>query len=205
MSKKDESQAYRLLAIEFAGQDRAKQVADLVNKYQKSAGIKVKAWAVVEVDENGKAHVKQSGHGGRGTAVGGGVGILLGLIGGPVGLLGWTLGGALIGGLAGKYMGHQFNEDEIKALAATMAPNTSGLLVIAEDKVVEGLTDELSDSGGEFVSVTMGSQLTGELASVQAVAIGDAGAADEADAAGDDADDGDTGDGDADDGESAEA
>ena len=180
---KNESQAYRLLAIEFAGQDRAKQVADLINKYQKSAGIKVKAWAVVEVDEKGKAHVKQSGHGGVGAATGVGVGALLGLIGGPAGLLIWTLGGALVGGLAGKYMGHQFNADEIKALAATMAPNTSGLLVIAEDKIVEDLTDELSDSGGEFVSVTLGSQLTGELASVQAVAIGDAGAADTSDAA----------------------
>lgn len=180
---KNESQAYRLLAIEFAGQDRAKQVADLINKYQKSAGIKVKAWAVVEVDEKGKAHVKQSGHGGVGAATGVGVGALLGLIGGPAGLLIWTLGGALVGGLAGKYMGHQFNADEIKALAATMAPNTSGLLIIAEDKIVEDLTDELSDSGGEFVSVTLGSQLTGELASVQAVAIGDAGAADTSDAA----------------------
>lgn len=180
-----ESQAYRLLAIEFAGQDRAKQVTDLVNKYQKSAGIKVKAWAVVEVDDKGKAHVKQSGHGSVGTAAGAGVGALLGLIGGAIGLLIWMLGGALIGGLAGKYMGHQFEADEIKALAATMAPNTSGLLIIAEDKVVEDLTDELSDSGGEFVSVTLGSQLTGELASVQTVAIGDAGAADESDAAGD--------------------
>ena len=179
----NESQAYRLLAIEFAGQDRAKQVADLINKYQKSAGIKVKAWAVVEVDEKGKAHVKQSGHGGVGTATGVGVGALLGLIGGPAGLLIWTLGGALVGGLAGKYMGHQFNADEIKALAATMAPNTSGLLVVAEDKIVENLTDELSDSGGEFVSITLGSQLTGELANVQAVAIGDAGAADISDAA----------------------
>ena len=93
---KNESQAYRLLAIEFAGQDRAKQVADLINKYQKSAGIKVKAWAVVEVDEKGKAHVKQSGHGGVGAATGVGVGALLGLIGGPAGLLIWTLGGALV-------------------------------------------------------------------------------------------------------------
>ena len=179
--------AYRLLAIEFAGQDRAKQVADLINKYQKSAGIKVKAWAVVEVDDKGKAHVKQSGHGGVGTAVGAGAGALLSLIGGPAGLLVWTVGGALVGGLAGKVMGHQFNEDEIKALAASMAPNTSGLLVVAEDKVVEDLTDELSDSGGQFVSVTMGSQLTGELASVKAVAIGEAGEADEADASGDEA------------------
>ena len=71
------------------------------------------------------------------------------------------------------------------ALAATMAPNTSGLIVVAEDKVVEELTDELSDSGGQFVSVTMGSQLTGELASVGAVSIGDAGEADPADAQGD--------------------
>jgi uncharacterized membrane protein len=183
---KSESQAYRMVAIEFAGQDRAKQVADLVKKYQGDAGIKVKAWAVVEVDDKGKAHVKQSGHGGVGTAAGAGVGALLGLLGGPAGLLIWGLGGALVGGLAGKYMGHQFDQDELKALAASMEPNTSGLIVIAEDKVVEQIEDQLSDSGGQFVSVTVGSQLTGELANISAVNIGDAGAADEADAAPDD-------------------
>jgi uncharacterized membrane protein len=185
---KDEAQAYHVVAIEFVGEDRAAQVRKLVDKYQKDAGLKVKAWAVVEVDEKGKAHVKQSGHGGWGAAAGGGAGVLLGLIGGPAGLLVWTLGGALVGGLAGKYMGHEFDEDELKSLAASMAPNTSALVLIAEDKVIEELEEQVGDGDGKFVSVTLGSQVTGELASVAAIDVGEAGAADEADASGEAAD-----------------
>ena len=181
---KDEAQAYHVAAIEFLGEDRAEQVKDLVNKYQKDAGIKVKAWAVVEVDDKGKAHVKQSGHGGWGTAIGGGAGALLGLIGGPAGLLVWTLGGALVGGLAGKYMGHEFDEDELKSLAASMEPNSSALVLIAEDKVIEELEEQVGDGDGKFVSITLGSQVTGELANVTAIDVGEAGAADEADASG---------------------
>ena len=37
---KNGAEAYRLLAIEFAGEDRARQVGELVKKYQKDAGIK---------------------------------------------------------------------------------------------------------------------------------------------------------------------
>lgn len=175
------AEAYHLVAIQFAGEDRAKQVADLVNKYQKKGDYKVKAWAVVEVDEKGKAHVKQSGHGGWGSAIGAGTGVLLGLIGGPAGLLVWTLGGALLGGLAGKYLGHQFDEDEIKALAASMEPNTSGLIVVIEDKLLEQFENEMGLEGGKVVTVTLGDQISGEMETVRAVDLGEVGEAKESD------------------------
>ena len=178
------AQAYHMVVVKFAGEDRAKQVADLINKHQKDAQIKVKAWAVVEVDEKGKSHVKQSGHGGWGAAAGGGTGLLLGLIGGPAGLLVWALGGALVGGLAGKYIGHQFDEDQLKAVGDTMEPNTSALVLIAEDKLLEGIEEQMGAYDGEILTVTVGDQLTGELESVAYVDVGEAGAADDADAAG---------------------
>jgi uncharacterized membrane protein len=178
------AQAYRIVAVKFAGQDRAKQVVELVKKHQKDAAIKVKAWVVVEVDDKGKAHVRQTGHGGMGAATGGGMGMLLGLIGGPAGLLVWALGGALVGGLAGKYLGHQFDSDEIKALAASMEPNTSALLIIIEDKLLESLEEEMGAHDGQIVTVTVADQMTGELDSVVAIDLGEAGEADEADASG---------------------
>lgn len=180
-------QAYHMVVVKFAGEDRAKQVADLINKHQKEAQIKVKAWAVVEVDEKGKSHVKQSGHGGWGAAAGGGTGLLLGLIGGPAGLLIWALGGALVGGLAGKYVGHQFDEDQLKAVGDMMEPNTSALVLIAEDKLLEGIEEQMGAYDGEILTVTVGDQLTGELETVAYVDVGDAGAADDADAAAEEA------------------
>ena len=90
------SQAYHIVAYEFAGQKRAKEVIDLIKQGGRANEYKVPAWAVMEVDDNGKTHIHQSGHGGIGTAIGTGAGALLGLVGGPAGLLVWTLGGALI-------------------------------------------------------------------------------------------------------------
>jgi uncharacterized membrane protein len=168
-------QAYHIVAYEFAGRKRAKEVVDLIRKGGRQNDYKVPAWAVVEVDDNGKAHVSQSGHGGVGTAVGTGVGALLGLVGGPAGLLVWALGGALIGGLAGKYMGHHFDTDQLKALTVSMGPNTSAIIVVVEDKMVEGMEKALDEYGAQVVTVTLGSQISGEMASYAAVDLGEGG------------------------------
>jgi uncharacterized membrane protein len=169
----DNPQAYHIVAYEFDGRKRAKEVVDLIRKGGRANEYKVPAWAVMEVDDNGKAHVSQSGHGGVGTAVGTGVGALLGLVGGPAGLLVWALGGALIGGLAGKYMGHHFDTNELKALTVNMGPNTSAIIVVVEDKQIEGMEKALDEYGAKVVTVTMGSQLSGEMATYAAVDLGD--------------------------------
>lgn len=179
MSNDNGTEVYRLVVIQFEGQDRAGQVVDLVKKQEKKADYDVKAWAVVRVDDKGKAHVEQSGHGGWGAAIGGGTGLLLGLIGGPAGLLIWALGGALVGGLAGKYLGHQFDEDQLKAAAATMLPNTSGLIMVIEDTLVEKVAEQYGAEGGQIVVVDMADQLSGEFAEVTAVDLGDPGAAED--------------------------
>jgi uncharacterized membrane protein len=177
----NDTQVFRLVLVKFAGQDRAKQVVDLVRRQEGKADFDVKAWAVVHVDEKGKAHVDQSGHGGWGSAIGAGTGALLGLIGGPAGLLVWALGGALVGGLAGKYLGHQFDEDQLKAAAAEMEPNTSAMVMVIEDTLVEQVAEEFGAEGGTIVTVDMADQLSGEFAEVAAVDLGEAGEADEGD------------------------
>ena len=175
MSDNNGTEVYRLVLVKFAGQDRAKQVVDLVKKQEKKADYDVKSWAVVRVDDKGKAHVDQSGHGGWGAAIGGGTGLFLGLIGGPVGLIVWALGGALVGGLAGKYLGHQFDEDQLKAAAAEMEPNTSALVMVIEDTLVERVAEQYGAEGGTIVVVDMADQLSGEFAEVVAVDVGDPG------------------------------
>jgi uncharacterized membrane protein len=177
----DKNEAYHLAAVQFSGKDRAAQVVDLVKSKQKAGDYKLKAWAVVEVDQNGKAKVSQSGSGGKGAAIGGGAGALLGLIGGPAGLIAWALGGALLGGLAGKYAGQQFNADNLKAIGAAMAPNTSGIIVVVEDTMMQKLADDMGMEGGQLMSVTLGDQISGSIASVEAIGLGEAGEADSSD------------------------
>ena len=83
------------------------------------------------------------------------------------------MGGALIGGLAGKYMGHHFDTNELKALTVNMGPNTSAIIVVVEDKQIEEMEKALDEYGAKVVTVTMGSQLSGEMATYAAVSLGE--------------------------------
>jgi uncharacterized membrane protein len=167
------SQVYHVVAYWFEGQDRAKQVLDLIKGNAKALGVKVQAWAIVSVDSNGKTHVQETGKGGLGAGVGAGVGVLLGLIGGPAGLLLWTLGGAALGGAAGKHFGAVIPPDQLKALGAAMKPNTSAIMVLLEDKAAETLTNEMGKQGAQVLTVTLGDQATGEVVSYAAVDLGE--------------------------------
>jgi uncharacterized membrane protein len=167
------SAVYHLVAVEFAGRDRAKQVVDLVRRQGKKSTYKVAAWAVLEVDDRGKSHVTQSGRGGMGAGLGAGGGAVLGLIGGPAGLLAWALGGALIGGLAGKHFGQQFDPNALKAIGAGMQPNSSALVAIVEDKNMEQFVNEAGHPDATIITATIGSQLSGELAQVTAIGLGE--------------------------------
>lgn len=169
----DNGGVFHIVAVKFAGQNRAKQVVDLIKSQQKAGDYKLKSWAVVEVDGKGKAHVKQQGHGGKGAALGTGGGVLLGLIGGPAGLLAWALGGALVGGLAGKYGTHQFDKKQLESLGSGMEPNSSAIIVVIEDTMVEEFTSELGEEGASIVTLTLGDQLSGEMASVTEVVLGE--------------------------------
>ena len=166
---------YHLVAVEFAGQDRAKQIVDLVRSERRGRDYKVAAWAVLEVDQKGKSHVTQSGHGGKGAAVGAGTGAVLSLLGGPAGVLAWALGGALIGGLTGKFLGQNFDADQLKAIGAGMEPNSSALVVLIEDKGMAQFAAEMGSPDAQIVTVSVGSQISGELAQVAAIDLGEEG------------------------------
>ncbi len=168
-----EAMAYHFVAAEFAGRDRAAQVVDLVRKERRAGGYRVATWAVVEVDDRGKSHVRQSGRGGMGAVLGGGGGAVLGLIGGPAGLLAWALGGALVGGLSGKLLGRDFDSNTLKAIGAGMQPNSSALVVIIEDKAMQQFANDMGASDATVFTMTLGSQLSGELAHVAAIDLGD--------------------------------
>jgi uncharacterized membrane protein len=170
MSKKDSgSQVYNILAFVFADQHTAKQVSGEVKFDATGEGKKVLSTAIVEVDAKGKTHVHESGHGTAGTAIGAVTGGLLGLIGGPAGLLVWAVGGAVIGGIAGKHVGRAIPEADLKKLGQQMTPNSSALLVLAEDKDAESVINTMKGySGVKVVTLTVGSEVSGEIATAVA-------------------------------------
>ena len=100
----------------------------------------------------------------RGTAAGLVVGGLLGLIGGPAGLLAWAVAGGVIGGFAGKIGGRAIPKKDLEELSAQMKPNTSAILAIVEDKQAESLIDSMKGYKAQIVTLTVGDEVSGEIA-----------------------------------------
>ena len=164
MSEQETATIYHILAFTFPGKDRAAEVAKTLKIGAKDAGLKIVAGAVIEVDERGKTRVHQPGRGGMGTTLGLVTGGILGLVGGPAGLLVWAAGGALIGGVAGKYLGRNLPQDALEQLGQQMAPNTSAILAIAEDRNAESVINGMEGYNATIVTLTVGDQLSGEIA-----------------------------------------
>jgi uncharacterized membrane protein len=169
MDAQSKNEVYNIIAFVFADPKKAKMVYDELKSSAKDQGYKIVANCAVEVDEKGKAHIHESGHGGWGAAGGAALGGFLGLLGGPVGLLAWAIAGGVIGGFAGKYGGRTIPTKDLEKLAEKMQPNTSAILAIVEDKSAEQLINRMSPYQAQVVTLTVGDEMAGEI--TQAVAV----------------------------------
>lgn len=173
MSDQDKSAIYNIVGFVFDGKDAASQNLKEIKSSGVLDGYKIKVQAVVDQDENGKVHIHEPGHGVWGTTLGAAGGGLLGLIGGPAGLLAWTLGGALAGGLVGKYAGRPISKGDLQELGSALTPSSSALLLVLEDKDTEKVINDLQGYNAQVVTLTLGDDLSGE---IDQLVVGDAGA-----------------------------
>jgi len=177
MSKKEESSnVFNVLAFSFVGEKTAKETVKEIKASGALDDQHVVAQIIVEQDEKGKVHIHETGRGGLGAVVGGVAGSLLSLIGGPVGFLTWVVGGAVVGGVAGKYLGRPFKKGDLKEVGEAMVPDSSAFLLLVEDIYSESVADSLSGVSANVVTLTVGDELSGELAQFVA---GDAAVADD--------------------------
>ena len=161
--KKESSKVFNVLAFNFAGQDTAQKTVKEIKASGALDDQYVIAQIIVEQDEKGKVHVHETGRGGLGAVFGGVAGSLLSLIGGPVGFLTWVVGGAVVGGVAGKYLGRPFKKGDLKEVGESMAPDSSAFLLLVEDIYSEAVVDSLSGVSANVVTLTVGDELSGEL------------------------------------------
>lgn len=165
------SAVYNILAFTFMGQDSAKETVEDIKSSGALEGYKIAAEAVVEQDPNGKVHFHETGRGGMGAAIGA-VGLgLLGLIGGPAGVLALAVSGAVVGGVAGKYLGRPIAKGDLQEIGEAMSPNSSVFLLLLEDKYSEQVVDNLSGYNAKVVTLTVGDELSGQIAAFTAAEI----------------------------------
>lgn len=173
MNDKDKGQAavYNILAFNFAGQGTAKQMFKEAKSAGAFEGYDIVVEAIVEQDEKGKVHFHEPGHGVWGGVGGAAAGGLLGLIGGPVGLLAWAVGGAVVGGAAGKYLGRPIKKGDLKEIGEAMSPDSSAFLLLLEDKYTEDLVKGMAGYKANVVTLTVGDELSGEITSYMAADV----------------------------------
>lgn len=170
MSEQDRPIVYDILAFNFADQAAAGQAARKVEISGALQGRDIVAQAVVEQDDKGKVHVHEPGKGGVGVTLGAVGGGLLGLIGGPVGVLAWVVGGAALGGVAGKYLGRPIAKGDLQEFGQTLQPGTSAFLLLLEDKDTEDVIQLMSSYSADVVKLTVGDDLSGQIAAYVASA-----------------------------------
>jgi uncharacterized membrane protein len=169
----DSSTVYNILAFVFEGQKGADQAVKQLKSSGDLDGYAILAEAVVEQDANGKVHFHETGRGGVGTAVGLVAGGLLGLIGGPAGLLAWTVAGGVIGGVAGKYLGRPIAKGDMQQIGAALSPDSSAVLMLLEDTESEDVIKGMQGYSVNAITLTVGDELSGQIASYVAGAASD--------------------------------
>nr|NIV37256.1 DUF1269 domain-containing protein [Anaerolineae bacterium] len=174
MSDQDTSSAiYDIVALCFEGQNTANEIVKEAKSSGALDGYDIVAQAVVEQDAKGKVHIHEPGHGGLGATIGAIGGGLLALIGGPAGVLAWAVGGAVVGGVAGKYLGRPIKKGDLKEIGEALSPDTSALLMLLEDVYTEAAVDSMAGYNAQVVTLTVGDELSGELAQYASGAVVD--------------------------------
>ena len=166
--KKETSAVFNILAFNFDGEKTAAETVKEIKKSGALDGQAIVAESIVSVNEKGKVHIHEPGHGILGGTIGAVGGGLLGLIGGPAGLLAWTVGGAVVGGAAGKYLGRPFSKGDLKEIGEAMVPDSSAFLLLVEDIESEAVVDSMKGYNANVVTLTVGDELSGQIAAFAA-------------------------------------
>lgn len=165
---KVKSAVYNILAFTFDGKHAAKEVVKEIKESGALEGQTILADVVVEIDERGKFHMHEPGHGIMGAGVGAVATGLLSLIGGPAGLLAWAVAGGVVGGVAGKYLGRPIKKGDLEEIADAMPPDSSAFLLLMEDRYTEDAINLLSPYNANVITLTVGDELSEQITSYMA-------------------------------------
>ena len=118
-------------------QDRAKQDFDRLVKLVQDKELQVEGVVVVTKDAAGEVSLKETGDhlGRKGLAIGGGVGLVIGLFSPP--LLASVVVGGAIGGLAAKFAKHRVEKGLEEKMDQALAPGWAAVVAIYDRSKAE--------------------------------------------------------------------
>jgi uncharacterized membrane protein len=125
---------YDVIMAGYADIDTAKKDFDQLVHLVESEKIKTTEGVIlVEHDADDSVHVTDSAdhHGRKGLAIGGGVGVVVGLFAPP--LLATVVVGGAVGGLIGKFMKHRIDSGMEKKIGETIPKGMAGIITLVAE------------------------------------------------------------------------
>lgn len=150
--------------------DLAQQDFDALVKLVEDDQLKVEGVVLVTVDADGTTAIKETGDhlGRKGLAVGGGVGLVVGLFAPP--LLAATVVGGAVGGVAGKFAKHRVESGLEEKMGAALPPGSAGIVAIYDRAKTDTVNTTLASAVRKSVAQVDGGgakQLKAALAEAQ--------------------------------------
>lgn len=168
---------YNVVAFVFDSKDLAEVIAKDVETNYLLEKYHVVAKGIVTKDKNGEVQFQgPSGHGGQGAAAGLVAGGVLGLLGGPIGLLAFSVGGAVVGGIAGHlHTGRSFHEEDLREFGDALEPDNSAYMVLAASADTDNVKLSMDGYKATVVTLPVSPELCAEIGAAVAAGYGQEG------------------------------
>lgn len=140
--------------------DLAHKDFDALVKLVEDKQLEVEGIVIVSVDSDGTATVQETGDhlGRKGVAIGGGVGLVVGLFSPP--LLAATVVGGALGGVAARFAKHKIESGLEEKMGAALPPGSAGVVAIYDRTEADTVDTTLSNAVRKSVAQVDGGGAT---------------------------------------------
>jgi len=156
---------HEVIASVYDKVDDANDTLNFFDELRKRGVLDIKHAALIEKDEDGNTKVEDRSdvNPKQGAIFGAITGGLIGLLGGPIGAIVGAAAGAATGQLSAGKIDMGFSDEFLKKLQQELQPGRTALLVVIEHRMVDELSDELSDLKGLHFNQSITDDLIDEI------------------------------------------
>ncbi len=161
-----------LLVGAFPGEGVADSALQDLRQAERDDQIRIVDAAVLRRDAASKLHIKETADmgGGRGAAIGGTLGAIVGLATGPVGWV--ALAGAAVGGLLAKMHDAGFPDERLREIGEALPPRSSAIIAVVEDRWADQAERQMQERGAKVLRQQLKEDIAEQLAAGKEVVYG---------------------------------
>lgn len=151
---------YHLVMGSFEGTGRAAEAVERLREQGALQGCEIEGEALVSHDAAGRVHHHEKGSAGMGAAAGATAAGLIGLVGGPVVLPLMLVAGALVGGVAGHFMGQVIPQEDLQEVGEALPRESSAYIVLVDRLHAGAVAEAFAAEGARVLNMPIQTELT---------------------------------------------